>query len=160
LRRGLVGFWDELDEKSFLIWHPLHCFVEHGVEKDGGNLLHVPGSGVANPQLDGIGSNVDEGEALAVGGPDRVTGAHAGGKGDGSLLALGDSNQGKACGAGSNAVTAGSIVPAVILRLDPSTSEAQERRSQASDGGIVLPRDEENGVIGRAYGERAERARA
>ena len=91
---------------------------------DTGNLFHAAGISVANPELDGIGSNVDEGEALPVGGPDGIPGAHAGGKRDGSLLAIGDSNQFKARGTGSNAVAAASIVPAMILGLDTSTSEA------------------------------------
>ncbi len=151
LRCAIVGLGHKLDEKRLLIGHPLHFFVEHGVEMDTGNLFHAAGTGVANPELNGIGSDVDEGEALPVGGPDGIPGAHAGGKRDGSLLAIGDSNQFKACGTGSNAVAAASIVPAVILGLDTSTSEPQKRRSHASDGRIFLPRDEENRLIGRAY---------
>ena len=113
--------------------------------------MHVAGTGVADPELDGIGSNVDEGEVLPVDGPDGVAGTHAGGKRDVSSLAIGDSNQFKACGAGSDAVATGSIVLAVILGLDPNASEAEERRSHASDGGVVLPGDEENVLIGRTY---------
>ena len=159
MRWAVVGFGHELDEKGFLIGHPLHFFAEHGVEMDAGNLFHAARTGVANPELDGIGSNVDEGEALPVDGPDRVAGTHAGGKRDVSLLAVGDSNEFKACGAGSDAVATASIVLAVILGLDPSTSEAEERRGHASNGGVVLPRDEENVLIGRTYeGDRRRRA--
>ena len=127
---------------------------------DTGNLFHAAGTGVANPELDGIGSNVDEGEALPVDGPDGIAGTHAGGKRDVSLLAIGDSNQFQACGTGSDAVAAASIVLAVILGLDTSTGEAQERRGHASDGGVVLPRDEENSLIGRAYEGDRRRGRA
>ena len=150
-RCAIVRVRHKLDEKRFLIGHPLHFFVEHGVEMDIGNLFHAAGTRVANPELDRIGSDVDERESLPVGGPDGTPGAHAGRKRDGSPLAVGDSNQFKARGTGSNAVAAASIVPAMILGLNTNTGEAQKRRSHACDGGIVLPGDEENRLLGRAY---------
>ena len=133
-----------------MIGHPLHGFVEHRIETYVGNLLHVAGGGIANPKLDGISSNVDESEALTVCGPGGVAGTHAGGKRNWSLPAVGDPNESKACCAGSNAVAAGRVVLAVIFGFNASTGKAEERLRDASDGRIILPGNQEDGVVGGA----------
>jgi len=106
---------------------------------DVGNLLHGASVSIANPELDGIGSNIDEGEALAIGGPSGIAGTHSGGKRDGSLLAVGDANESEACGARRDTVAAWSVVLAVIFGFNASAGEAEERLRHASDGRIILP---------------------
>jgi hypothetical protein len=99
------------------------------------------GGGVADPEFDGVGGEVDEGEVFAIRGPGGLAGTRAGRESDVELLAVGDMDQVEFCGAGGNAVSARSVVLAVVSGLDADSSEAQEGRGDAGDRGVVLPGD-------------------
>ncbi len=102
------------------------------------------GLGVANPELDGIGDDVGEGEMLAVGGPVRFPGHAPAGSATCVCCAVGDAHQVEGSGAGSDAVAARRVVLAVVLRLDAHARETQEGRRDARDRRVLLPGDQQN----------------
>ena len=111
-----------------------------------------PGSGgVSDPEFDGVGSEIHEGEVLSVGGPDRFARACGRGENDVSRGAVGDLDEVKVAGAGRNAVSPWSVVLAVIAGFDADASEPHEGCSHACDRGVVLPGDQEDGVVRGAY---------
>jgi hypothetical protein len=95
--------------------------------------MYFAGLGVADPEFDGIGSEVDEGKSFSVGGPQRPARACRLGEGNVNLFAVGNVNEFEVRGAESDAVAAGSIVLAVIPGLNADASEAQEGRRYAGD---------------------------
>ena len=150
----------EFDQQRFLVGHPLHGVVQHRVEANAGHAMRLAGLGVADPQLDRVRGDVDEGETLAVGRPDRRPGAGARRQLDVDLLAVGDVHQVEAPGAGRDAVSAGSVVLAVIARLDAHSRQPQERRGHARDRRVLLPGDEQDRVVRRTHDRLRRRRRA
>ena len=94
------------------------------VEADAGDAMHLAGLGVADPEFDGVGGDVDEREELAIGGPVGL--ARAGGcrKREVNLLAVGDVDEVDGLGAGSDAVSTAGVVAAVIGGLDAEVKSA------------------------------------
>src|SRR5277367_1785712 len=102
-----------------------------------GHLMYFAGFGIADPEFDGSGSDVHEREAPSVGGPDWLARARARGKRDMNFGAIGDAHQSEVPGAGCDAVTARSVVLAVILWLHAHACKAQERCGHARNRWVV-----------------------
>ena len=73
---------------------------------------------VADPEFDGVGGEVDEGEMLSVSGPDGLAGACGSGKSDVDLFLIGHMDEIELRRAWSDAVAAGRVVLAVIAGFD------------------------------------------
>jgi hypothetical protein len=68
---------------------------------------------------------------------------------------IGDAHEIETPRARRDAVAAGGVMPAVIFGLDADACEAEERRGNARDGRVVLPRNQQNGILGGAdFGNR------
>src|SRR5580700_7498703 len=118
--------------------------------------MYFAGLTIADPQFDRLGSEIHERESLSVSRPHGPARASALGKRDRNPSPIGkpsisDVHQFEGPGAGGDAVTARSVVLAVVPWLHAHASQAQKRCRHPRDRGIVLPRHQQNRVLGRAH---------
>ncbi|MNM91366.1 hypothetical protein D3C81_1036620 [compost metagenome] len=135
-RRTLVGR-HQLHQQALAATQPLHGVPEDRVQLHIRHLLHLAGSGVAHPQLHAGINHVLEGEMAAVGRPQRAGGA-ALRQVDLGALAADDLDQGEVGHAGRNAIAAGGVVAAAVLRFQAHAGQLQVRLGHAGDGRIGL----------------------
>ncbi len=140
----------QLDQQRLLVGHPLEFILQHRVQPGARDAMYEPGGGIAHPELDGIGSDVLEREAFAVGAPHGRAGATAFRKAHVGHGTVGHVHQVQAAGAGGDAVTARGVVLAVVLRLDAHASQPEEWRRHSGDGRVVLPGHKQDPVPGGA----------
>ena len=114
----------ELDEQRFLVWHPLHRIVKHGIETRSGDAMRFAGLAIADPEFDGVSRKIYECEMSAVRRPDGVAWARSCWNRDVDLRTFSDAYQVDAASTGRDAVAAGRIVLAVIFRLDAHSGQA------------------------------------
>jgi hypothetical protein len=77
--------------------------------------MYFAGLGIADPELDGLGSDIHERKSFSIRGPHWRARARALGKRDMNLRGIGDVHQFEVPGAGRDTVPAGGVVLAVVL---------------------------------------------
>ena len=150
-RRRAHPLGHQLDQQRFLVRHPLHLVVEHGVEADAGHLMTLPRLGIPNPELHRFGRDIRERKALSIGGSTWARPGTRRREAQHEFARHPRCAPVRSRGAGRDAVAAGRIVLAVIPGLNPHAGKAQERRRHPGNRGVILPRHQENRVVRRAH---------
>ena len=150
-RRRTHPLGHQLHQQRLLGRHPLHLVVEHRVDTRPGHAMDIARLAVADPKLDGLGSEIHKRKPLPVSRPSWLARARALCKRDMRLCPIGDVHQVEALTTLCNAVTARGVVLAVILWLDPHPRKAQKRRRHPGNRRVDLHIHQQNRVLCRTH---------
>ncbi|ERI59725.1 hypothetical protein M233_08140 [Xylella fastidiosa subsp. multiplex Griffin-1] len=128
----------EFEEEFAAAAKPLDGMSKNGVETYAGYVAYVAGGGIANPQFNGVGCNVLEDEALAIGGPQGHAGTGSGRELNRDLATADNLDQGEVGNARWNTVAAGGVVAAAVTRFQAHAGQFQIGLGNTGNGRIGL----------------------